>query len=68
MICHDGGFRYSGDLMSMEQELIEPAAMLGEAEYETLLECGYVEEVSAEFGRAGGFRVSAEGRRVAYAE
>jgi hypothetical protein len=68
MICHDGGFRYSGDFMSMEQDLIEPAAILGDAEYEALLERGHIEEVSPELGRAGGFRVSVEGRRVAYAE
>ncbi len=68
MICHDGGFRYSGDFMSMEQNLIEPASILDDSQYQELLELGIVEETSSTQGRAGGFQVTEAGRRVAYAE
>lgn len=68
MICHDGGFRYAGDFMSMEQDLIEPAAILDEADYRALLERGYIEEISPYLGRSGGFRVTERGRALAYGE
>jgi hypothetical protein len=68
MICHDGGFRYSGDFMSMEQDFIEPAAILDGAGYRLCLDHGYIEEVSPALGRPGGFRVTERGRAVAYGE
>ncbi|HLT19819.1 MAG TPA: hypothetical protein VKZ96_10205 [Thermomicrobiales bacterium] len=66
MICHDGGFRYAGDFMSMEQDLIEPAAMLDERDYRVLIDGGYIEEISPSLGRSGGFRVTPRGRALAY--
>ncbi len=68
MICHDGGFRYSGDFMSMEQDLIAPAGFLDQGAYQDLLENGYIEEVSPVIGRPGGFRVTELGRKVAHDE
>ena len=68
MICHDGGFRYSGDFMTMEQDLIEPAGILDPADYRALLAQGYIEELSPTLGRSGGFRVTARGRALAYGE
>lgn len=66
MICHDGGFRYVGDFMTMERDLLEPAPLLDEDDYQRLLDAGYVEEVDPASGRAGGFRVTERGRELAF--
>jgi hypothetical protein len=43
MICHDGGFRYSGDFMSMESETIEPVSIMTLDERRELFDRGYIE-------------------------
>jgi hypothetical protein len=65
-ICHDGGFRYSGDFMTMEQELLEPTSLLDDVDYRHLLELGYVEEIEPSAGRSAGFRVTDRGRALAF--
>lgn len=62
MICHDGGFRYSGDFMSMESNVVEPAAFLTPDERRLLLDHGYIETVP------DGVRVTDSGRDFAFAE
>lgn len=42
MICHDGGFRYAGDFMSMESDLIEPASILSPDDRRDLAARGYI--------------------------
>lgn len=68
MICHDGGFRYTGDFMSMEQDILEPAPLIPDALYTRLLNAGYVEEIDPLAGRSAGFRVTDRGRAVAFGE
>lgn len=68
MICHDGGFRYSGDFMSMEQEILEPAPLVSDTLYTRLLDAGYIEELDPHTGRAAGFKVTDRGRAVAFGE
>lgn len=67
MICHDGGYRFEGDFMSMEDGL-EDAPIVDDATYGELLREGYIEELDTTAGRAGGFRVTDHGRRVAFSE
>ena len=62
MICHDGGFRYSGDFMSMESEVMEPVGFLSSEDLQRLRERGLVTGT----GEVGGIRVTDAGRRVAY--
>lgn len=64
MICHDGGFRYSGDFMSMESEIIEPAGFLSPDDVERLRNRGFVTGSSA----SGAIQVTDAGRRLAYSE
>lgn len=66
MICHDGGFRYSGDFMSLEEPALNRAELLTDDEYRELLDAGYIEELEPSAGRAGGFRVTERGRHVAF--
>lgn len=68
MICHDGGFRYSGDFMSLEEPALNRAELLTDDEYRELLAAGYVEELDQSAGRAGGFRVTQRGRQAAFGE
>ena len=42
MICHDGGFHYSGDFMSMENEVVEPVSILTSEERRELIARGYI--------------------------
>ncbi len=65
MICHDGGYRFAGDFMSMEEGLAPPAIVDDEI-YRSLLSEGYIEEVEPALGRSGGFRVTELGRQLAY--
>ncbi len=62
MICHDGGFHYAGDFMSLEPDLIEPAALISPDERRRLLDHGYIEIVP------DGVRVTDAGRKFAFAE
>lgn len=66
MICHDGGFRYGGDFMSMEPELRPDDSVLPDADRRLLLEAGFIEECNEEAGRPGDFRVTQRGRQFAY--
>lgn len=66
MICHDGGFRYTGDFMSMEEPVLEAVDLLPDETYRELLESGYIEEIDPAAGRAGGFRVTERGRQAAF--
>lgn len=66
MICHDGGFRYGGDFMSMESVLDSDVDVLSEADCRTLLQSGYLEAYEDETGRSGGLRVTERGRHFAY--
>lgn len=66
MICHDGGFHYGGDFATMDHALIEPAAILSDEDYVKFRSAGYIEEIDPRAGRAGGFRVTREGRDIAY--
>lgn len=59
MICHDGGFHYAGDFMSMESDVIEPASILGVADRQELLALGFIEEQSDQ----PAVRVTDAGRR-----
>lgn len=52
--------------MTLERDLLEPAPLLDEDDYQCLLDAGYVEEVDPSAGRAGGFRVTERGRAVAF--
>ena len=63
MICHDGGFRYSGDFMSMESGVIEPASLLSSDEQRVLLERGFIEMLDAE--ESPSVRVTDAGRAFA---
>ncbi len=63
MICHDGGFRYSGDFMSMESALVEPASILTSEERHALIARGYIAPSAGEESATIG--VTDEGRNFA---
>ena len=64
MICHDGGFRYSGDFMSMEAGIVESATLVGGDDLRELLRRGFVEDTDGE----AALRVTETGRRFATGE
>ena len=64
MICHDGGFRYAGDFMSMESEVVEPVSLIAPEDLQRLRERGFVTGT----GEADGVRVTDAGRRLVYGE
>ncbi|MEZ4523253.1 MAG: hypothetical protein R3A46_16660 [Thermomicrobiales bacterium] len=59
MICHDGGFRYAGDFMSMEMGLVEPASFIDEEDSRLLKSRGFIVD------SPDGIQVTDAGRRFA---
>lgn len=68
MICHDGGYRFSGDFMSMEDTVSARNIELSEAERRALLDAGFIEITGDETGRPVELRVTERGRQFAYLE
>lgn len=65
MICHDGGFRYTGDFMSMESEIVEPAGLIGPDDIQQLQRLGLITGSGADGGE---IRVTEAGRRLVFEE
>ncbi|CAN5561774.1 hypothetical protein BH23CHL2_BH23CHL2_26200 [soil metagenome] len=63
MICHDGGFRYTGDFMSMDSGIVEPAALIGPEDIQQLQRLGLITGSGPDGGE---IRVTEAGRRLAF--
>ena len=48
MICRDGGFRYSGDFVSMEMNIVEPTFLIDADDLQELLRRGFVEVIEGD--------------------